>query len=544
MQGVLFLSQLQLRLFINSIIFAKKTEKIRNIFILLASIFLFFCSYLISYHVVIYISTLPVIGTVFTIRILAIAFLTSFIMLIFSSLIISFSTLYDTESLQFLFSLPIDKKSIFLFKTTLTSVRSCWMVIILIIPFVLSFAVVKGFSFFGYVVLMCSVLLNVASATIIGVLISTILSYFFPSKKVKNVVVCITVILAALFYSGLRISQPEKLLSPDSFPEVIHYLDFVSKPVGQWLPSWWTTEVFRGLMLREVKVVIINVIKLCMFFGLVCLLVCTLGEKLFYFSWCKTKTKKQKLYTKKVENLHMFTFYKAVLNKELKLLFREPIQLVQLVIVVALVIIYVFNTSKLPLEFKYLRITVSFFNLGGIMFIITALVLRFVFVQPSIELKNFWLIKSAPVSITKYFIIKIFVYLFMVMLPGVVTSILSNLILKNEPEIFVISSAIVVISSIVLTVAGYSFGILFPKKEYQDIAQIETSFGGLVFILTSVCYILLLLSSIAEPVRRYILGLRLSKIELVFYFLLFCGINFAYGFTPGYYAIRKFLREY
>lgn len=545
MQGLFYLFQLQFKLFINSIKFSKKTERVRNVFIFLISVFLFFCSYIISYQVIIYISTLPVIGTLFIIRILALAFLTSFVMLIFSSLIISFSTLYDIEKLQFLFALPLKRKSIFLFKTVLTSIHSCWMVLILIIPFVAGFAHVKNFSLSGYTILMFSILLKVFSATVIGILAAILLSYLFPSKKIKNVVVTIVIIILSLFYSLFRISQPEKFLSPESFPELAHYLDFISKPVGRWLPSWWLAEIFRGLMVKETNVVVINVIKIAIFFVFVYTILYFLGERIFYLSIFRFKTSRQeKVCVSKPKGISILPLYKAVLSKELKVLSREPMQLVQLVVVLALVIIYIFNVSKLPLEFKYLRVTVSFFNLGGIMFILTALVLRFVFVQPSIELKNFWLIKSSPVNLAKFFVIKIFVYLLLITIPGVLTSVLSNIVLKTETEILIMSVVIIIISSVVLTIAGYSFGILFPKKEYQDIAQIETSFGGLVFILTSVCYILILLSSIAEPVRRYLLGMKLSFIELVLYILLFCIINFAYSFTPCYYAIKKFIKEY
>jgi hypothetical protein len=122
--------------------------------------------------------------------------------------------------------------------------------------------------------------------------------------------------------------------------------------------------------------------------------------------------------------------------------------------------------------------------------------------------------------------------------------IVSNIILNVEREIFIMSLLVVLISSFVLTVAGYSFGILFPKKEYQDIPQIETSFGGLIFIILSLCYIVLSLSSLANITKKYILSQHILKEELILSILLFLSINFIYGFSPFYYAMKKFLKEY
>ncbi|MCX7940939.1 MAG: hypothetical protein N2555_04125 [Endomicrobia bacterium] len=543
MYNLIRLLFLQLKLFKNTIVFAQKFEKIRSVLLLLFVTGLFICSYIISYQVIIYISTFPVIGNIFIIRILALAFLTSFVMLIFSSLIVSFSTLYDENELHLLFSLPINVNSIFFFRVILTSFYSCWMILLVVIPFVVGFASVKNFSILGYFVLTTSVLFKVFIGTVIGCLVTIILSYLFPSRKIKNIVLILIVVLSSLFYSLLRISQPEKFLSPQNFPELVEYLDFLSRPVAKWLPSWWVTEVFRGLMITDYWIVGVNILKLFFVFCFTVIVLYILGVKLFYKSLTRSNTNLRKSCLKE-KDLNISSLFRTILTKEIRLFLREPIQMIQFVVVIALTTIYIFNISRLPLEFKYIRVTVSFFNLGGIMFIITALVLRFVFVQPSMEYKIFWLLKSAPVNITHFFIIKFLVYIPMILIPGLIIVTLSNLVLKVDSILMASSLVIILVSSAVLTLAGYSFGILFPKKEYKDIAQIETSFGGLIFILTSLCYIVILLSSIAEPVKRYLLGLKLSFFEIIFYIILFVMINFIYGFTPGYYAAKKFIKEY
>ncbi|MEN3013002.1 MAG: hypothetical protein ABDH23_00080 [Endomicrobiia bacterium] len=540
----LFILNLNIRIFLNSFKFATKTERIREFFLGFIGFVFFLSSYIISYQIVVYISNLPVIGSLFTVRILALGFLSSFLMLFFSSLIIPFSTMFEAEDLNLLFSLPLRYSSIYLNKVFLSLIRSSWMILVILVPFVVAFGVVKNFDILGYIVIIISILLKSLISSSLGIATSILLSYLFPSKKIKNVVLVLLIIFSAVVYSLFRFSQPEKLLSPQNFHEIFDYLDFLSKPVAKVLPSWWVAEIFRGLMVNDRNIVIINLIKLLLTVSFIFVILFTIFKKIFYkcVFFLMSEGKKSKLYKAPIINLK--STYFVVILKEIKTLLREPVQWIQFVIVVALSLVYLFNISRIPLEFKYVKITVSFLNLGGIMFILTAIVLRFVFVQPSLEYKTYWLIKSYPVSMEKLFFLKFLVYLPIVLLPGLVLCIVSNLVIGVERIIFVFSIAVVLFSCFVLTIAGFSLGLLFPKKEFKDIPQIETSFGGLMFVILSLCYIILSLSSIAEPARRYILNLKISHLDLLFYFFIFFMINFIYAFAPVYYAKKKFIEEY
>ncbi|MCS7231173.1 MAG: hypothetical protein RMJ67_03435 [Elusimicrobiota bacterium] len=543
MNDFLAITNLNIKILLNSIKFATKTEKIRGVFINFIGIIFFISSYIISYEVVIYISTLPVIGSLFVIRILALGFLSSFVMLIFSSIIIPFSTMFESEDFHFLFSLPVKYESIYLNKIMLTILRASWMILVIIIPFTTAFAVVKNFNLLKCLILLLAVLLKILIATTIGIMISILLSYFFPSKKLKNFILVSLIIFLSVVYSVLRFSQPEKLLKPEYFPEVFNYLDFLSQPVAKAFPSWWVVEIFKGLINNDVYLVTINLLKLVISGVIIFILIFNVFRKIFYKCYFLISEKnKTKFYKDKIIKLKSAFF--VIATKEIKTLLREPIQWVQFVIVVALSLVYIFNISKLPLDVKYVKITVSFLNLSGIMFILTAIVLRFVFIQPSLEYKTYWLIKSFPLSVKKFFFIKFLVYLPIILLPGLILVITSSLVIGVDRVISFFSLGIILLSCFVLTIAGYSLGILFPKKDYKDIPQIETSFGGLMFVILSFCYIVLCLSSMAELIRKYILGVKILSIEIFFYFLVFFMINFIYAFTPLYYARKKFIEEF
>lgn len=541
------LLRLNIKTIINSFKFATKIEKIRSILLSIVGLVFFVSSYIISYQVIIYVSTLPVIGTLFVIRLVALGFLVSFLMLIFSSLIVPFSTMFEAGDIEFLFSLPIRYDSVFFNKLILTIIRASWMILVVLLPFVMAFAVVKNFSLWKYVILVVSILLKVFISTGIGIALAILLSYVFPSKKLKNIVLVILIVAFSIIYSLFRFSQPEKMLSPEHFEELFSYLDFLSKPVAKGLPSWWVAEIFSGLMLNKNSLVVFNFIKLLGCIVLIFLLFFFFLKKIFYncfFLSCGEIEKKDFVINKEKKLPRLRTIFSVIVTKETRILFREPIQWVQFVIVAALSLVYIFNLSKLPLEFKHVKITVAFFNLGGVMFILTAIVLRFIFVQPSLEYRTFWLIKSLPISLEKIFAIKFLVYFPFVLIPGLVLVILSNLVIGVEKVLIFFSIIVILSACVVLPLAGYSLGILFPKTDYKDIAQIETSFGGLMFIVLSLCYVVLSLASVAEPVRKYMLGIQISNMEILIHSVIFFMINFVYAFTPLYYSKRKFIEEY
>ncbi len=542
------LVSINIKIIKNSIKFSSKIEKIRGIFIITVGTIFVIGSYLISHYVVMYISTLPVIGSLFLLRITALAVLISFTMLIFSSLIISLSTIYNSKDIEFLISMPISILEIFLTKFCSTFVQSSWMLMTILLPFILAFSISKNFYFSSFCIVIISILIMFLISVCCGIIISILLSYFFPTQKLKDIAVISIILLTTAVYTALRFVQPEKLLNPDKFDELVEYLDFMSKPVARGLPSWWVAEIIRGIMVTQPDIVVKNFVMLFILAVVLFLTVIFLAKNLYYSGIFSNKTSKKK--TSRVKN-----FKAAILNieknlsfalikKDIKLFIREPIQWTQVVIVVALIIVYIFSITKLPVEVMYVRTTIAFFNLGSVMFIITALVLRFVFVQPSLEYKTFWILKSAPIELYKIFFSKIKIFLPLVLFVGWVMTTLSNYVLGVSRIIYIFSFFVITISSIVITVAGYSIGILFPKPNYQNIGQIETSFGGLMFVILSLCYIVLTITSFAYPVRQYVLGISVPTSVKIFHLTDFLLINLLYFTSTVYYGYKKFLTDF
>ena len=82
-------------------------------------------------------------------------------------------------------------------------------------------------------------------------------------------------------------------------------------------------------------------------------------------------------------------------------------------------------------------------------------------------------------------------------------AVASGLILKADKPVFWVSVAAVLIIACGLNSMAAGFGAMFPRFTLTSIAQIETSHGGLFYILASMCYIGLNIALLAMPLQNY-----------------------------------------
>jgi ABC-2 type transport system permease protein len=200
---------------------------------------------------------------------------------------------------------------------------------------------------------------------------------------------------------------------------------------------------------------------------------------------------------------------RVLVSKEIKVFFRDSTQWSQLILLGVLVVVYVYNIKVLPLytgeQLSFFLINVvSFLNLGLAGFVVAAIAARFVFPAMSLEGRMMWLLRSSPLDVRSLFWSKYWVGtvpLLLVALPLIVTT---NLILAVSPFIFILSTVTMVMATFALTALALGFGALFPNYETDNVAEIPTSFGGLLYMMTAVAYLAGIILLEAWPVYSFL----------------------------------------
>jgi ABC-2 type transport system permease protein len=197
----------------------------------------------------------------------------------------------------------------------------------------------------------------------------------------------------------------------------------------------------------------------------------------------------------------------AYVVKEIKTFFRDQTQWSQIFLILALIVIYIYNFKVLPLDrvpikTVYLQNILAFVNIGLASFVLTAVTGRFAYPAVSIEGEAFWIVSASPIRLKTFLWIKYFIYFVPLLFLTEMLIIATNILLQVSP--FMMWLSIVTILFVVPSVValGIGLGAAYPDFNAENAAQAITSFGGLIFMMLAAVYITAVIVLEAGPVYR------------------------------------------
>jgi ABC-2 type transport system permease protein len=229
---------------------------------------------------------------------------------------------------------------------------------------------------------------------------------------------------------------------------------------------------------------------------------------------------------------------RAFAVKEIKTFFRDQTQWSQIFLVAALIVIYLYNFSVLPLDksvikMEYLQNLISFLNMGLAAFVLAAVSARFVFPAVSLEGDAFWIVKSSPVSIRTFLWIKFFVYFFPLLILSEILIVATNILLHVTPFIMLISTLTIFVMVPGIIAMGIGLGAIYPDFRSENPVQSVTSFGGLIYMTLCIGFIGLVIVLEAGPVYNVfmtgILGFNPTPLQWIWLAASFSVVLFLCG---------------
>ncbi|MCL2390566.1 MAG: hypothetical protein FWD54_05370 [Endomicrobia bacterium] len=523
----------------NKISSLKFSEDLKAAFFIFIGINLVLIIYAASYSLLKYVNSVAVAGPLLVNKITSLFFLAAFMMTALSSVIVSFSSIYFGKDLKLLLSLPLKTGDIFSFKVLNAFFYASWMVLAGLMPFLIAFAVVKGAGIWFYV---CSLVFAVpflASASFTGTAFSVVIMKFFPKAKIRNIIFVTGAVFFTALIVVLRLTYSEKLISTEGFALLSQYLSYLDSPTAKFLPSWWYAGAIFGLAAEN------------------------LGKVLFYFfmlsvgaafMWAGLKFLAKKYFVDgldegqafapsriKKENYGVSSAFSSLLKKDMKVFFRDSGQWSQVLIIASIVLVYLFSMYKLSFETIKMHNTMSLVNCALVWFVATAVALRLSFPLISLEGDSFWFLFTIPVKKFKIFTEKILFGSFSVCVVSIVLIAVTNYMMSISYPVFLITVSATVFVTALIACASVSIGAILPKFNYSSIPQIESSLGGLIFMLFSFFVIIVNILILMQPVRLFYAG-SYSQILFVKYFIFIVLVNLCFLaviFSIGYNAFKR-----
>jgi len=495
---------------------ASRTAGNRRIrYLLFAAIGLAFWvgAFLIFYRVLNYFQGVEEFGDVLALKLLSMVLLTFFSLLIFSSIIASLSKLYLSRDLLLVHSLPVSGGKIFLARWLESTADSSWMVILFSLPVFLSYGIVYRAGPFFYATAGMALIPLCLIASALSALAVVIAAVLLPAGRIRAVFVFFGLLLIMALILTFRLMRPERLVNPETFATLVLYLREMGTPGSPLLPTTWAFDSLNAA-LSGLKGEAFFHLSLAWSCAAALAFIVTWVAGAFYFAgYTKAQTTAERLFPLRnglSGNRHRFLERLsgpawAFAVKEFRTFFRDQTQWPQLFLIAALIIVYLYNFSVLPLGSSpirtiYLQNIFSFLNMGLAAFVLTAVAARFVYPAVSFEGDAFWIVRAAPISLRTFLWVKFAVYYLPLLILAEILIVSSNILLEVTPFMMALSVVTVFLMVPGVVALGVGLGAAYPDFQSENPAQSVTSFGGLLFMLLAAGFIAAVIVLEAGPV--------------------------------------------
>lgn len=499
--------------FKNSLKRSQSNTKIKILTLTGTGILFWLVLFFFTYRVLTYFSSQEMIGDILARHLLAMVFLTFFSMLIFSHIITALSNLYLSQDLELYYSSPASLTELFLSRSFYTVIDSSWMLLVFGLPVMVAYGFVYSADLNYYLSLIYVSLPLIIISASLGIMVVMVLVRFFPAQRARDIIMYLSIILIILLYLLFRFLRPERLVNPDAFISIAQYLGALKAPSSPYLPSHWATDLLWARLTGYTGGQILNYLLLwSTAFAMVVIDIWMAG---FIYSegFSKAQEAKRRSHTGKrilekivsVITRPLGPDTTSLIAKDIRTFFRDNTQWSQLLLLGALVVVYLYNFSVLPLERSpiksiYLQNALSFLNIGLAGFVISALSARFIFPAVSSEGQAFWVILSSPLSPRRFLWSKFFAYLFPMIILAEVLIIYTNYLLKVTAFMMVLSSVTIFFLVFGIVALGVGLGAVYPNFRHENIAQVATGYGGVIYMISSSIFIALVIILEAGPV--------------------------------------------
>jgi ABC-2 type transport system permease protein len=487
---------------------------------LLGFVGLFFWAliFVVIHQMLLYFRNTQGIGDLLASKLLGLAFLTFLSILLLSNVITALSTFFLSEDLELLVAAPVDGMKIYGARLVETIVDSSWMVALLSVPLLAAYGVVYAAGP-GYYALAVAVLIPLLILpAVIGSAFTLLLVNVFPARRTRDLLALIGLFAAAGVIALFRFLRPERLMRPEEFRDLVDFMAVLRTPSSPWLPNEWAADALmsqlNGFMDWHPYLLLLTTAGAAVVFG------AWLHGRFYPSGFSKSQEGAERR-DGRVRSRFLDRFFgglspatRELAEKEIRVFFRDATQWSQLILLGVLVVVYVYNIVQLPLysgeQVSFFLINVvSFLNLGLAGFVVAAIAARFVFPAMSIEGRMMWLLRSSPLDVRTLFWAKYWVGTVPLLLVAIPLIVLTNWFMRAEPLVFWLTTLSMIAATFAITSLALGLGALYPNYDTENVAEIPTSFGGLLFMMSAVIYLGVVVLLEAWPVYLFLqAGLR------------------------------------
>ena len=483
--------------------------------LLLGFVGIFFWSLIFAaiFRMLIYFRGTQGIGDLLAAKLLGLAFLTFFMILILSNVITALSTFFLSDDLELVMAAPVEPGTVFGARLVETIIDSSWMVALLAVPLLTAYGAVYAAGAGYYVLAVGTLVPFLIIPAVLGSALTLVLVNVFPARRARDLFALVGLFAAAGVVVLFRFLRPERLMRPEEFRDLVDFMAVLRTPTSPWLPSEWVADILMSYLSGFFEwfpfAFLWTTAAACLVLG------AWLHRRYFGVGFTRAQEgaerRESRGRSRALDRLlgRATPSTRSLVSKEVRVFFRDTTQWSQLILLAVLVAVYVYNITVLPLytgeQVSFLLINVvSFLNLGLAGFVVAAIAARFVFPAMSIEGRMMWLLRSSPLDVSSLFWSKYWVGTLPLLVVALPLIVITNLVLEASTLVLVLTTVTMIGVTFAVTALALGFGALYPNYDTENVAEIPTSFGGLLFMMVAVAYLAGVVALEGWPVYLYL----------------------------------------
>lgn len=439
-------------------------------------------------------------------------FLTFLSFITFSAVATALSTFFLSDDLRLMLAAPIAARRVFHARFARTVVQASWMVVIFLLPVLVGVGRARcaGVSFYATALLTIAPFATIPVAA--GTAATLLLVNTFPARRARDILMLMGLLFAASLVIVLRFIRPEQLLRVESLPDLTDFFATLQSPITPLLPSFWAGETLFASLRGGRDLLHAGALWTT---ALAATIVLRAASERWHFAGysrsqeaARARATRLRALDRLAGALPVSTIRRQLLLKDAKIFLRDVTQWSQLLLLVALVLLYLYNfrvldLQRIPYMSAFIKSVYAFVNLGMAGFVMATVAVRFVFPAVSAEGSAFWLIRTAPIPLRDFLWSKFWTGLVPVLALTEVLTVVANQFLGVDPLLKAMAAGAIVFMSLALVGLATGLGARYPRFG-ADVTQVAGSYGGVAFMLQAVLFIIVIIALLGWPSSVYL----------------------------------------
>jgi len=347
----------------------------------------------------------------------------------------------------------------------------------------------------------------------VGTASTLLLVNVFPARRARELLMLMGFLFVGSVVILLRMLRPEQLMRAESLPDLTGFFSTLQSPVTPLLPSFWAGELVFASLKGGWDLMHAGAIWST---ALVCCVGLRVADERWHFSGYSRSQEAPKARFAHFRGIDLIArilplspVRKHLLIKDVKIFLRDVSQWSQLLLLLALVLIYLYNfrvldLGRIPYMSGFIKNIYALVNLGMAGFVLATVAVRFVFPMVSAEGRAFWLIRNSPVEMHDFLWSKFWTGLIPVLLLTETLTVAANELLDVDPFLKSVAAVAILFLSFALVGLATGIGARYPRFTADNPSEVSGSYGGVAFMVVAVLLVVAIIALVGWPSMTYL----------------------------------------